>query len=43
MLMFFHGTLKHHVWEKPGDEIPQPTSVIMGKNDKSSHCGQQRG
>ena len=26
------GTVKHHGWSKPGDDIPQPTSIIMGKN-----------
>jgi hypothetical protein len=25
------GTVKHHGWSKPGDDIPQPTSIIMGK------------
>jgi hypothetical protein len=26
------GTVKHHGWSKPGVDIPQPTSIIMGKN-----------
>jgi hypothetical protein len=26
------GTVTHHGWSKPGDEIPQPTGIIMGRN-----------
>jgi hypothetical protein len=26
------GTVTHHGWRKPSDEIPQPTSIIMGRN-----------
>jgi hypothetical protein len=26
------GAVTHHGWSKPGDEIPQPTSIITGKN-----------
>jgi hypothetical protein len=26
------GTVTHHGWLKPGDEIPQPTGIVMGRN-----------
>jgi hypothetical protein len=26
------GTVTHKGWYKPGDDIPQPTSIIMGRN-----------
>jgi hypothetical protein len=26
------GTVKHHGWSKPGDEIPQPVGIVMGRN-----------
>jgi hypothetical protein len=26
------GKLINEGWSKPGDEIPQPTSIIMGRN-----------
>jgi hypothetical protein len=26
------GTITHHGWRKPGDSIPQATSIITGKN-----------
>jgi hypothetical protein len=26
------GTVVLHGWSKPGDEIPQPTGIVMGRN-----------
>jgi hypothetical protein len=26
------GTVTHHGWSKPGDDIPQPVSIVMGRN-----------
>jgi hypothetical protein len=26
------GTVTHHGWSKPGDDIPQPVGIVMGRN-----------
>jgi hypothetical protein len=26
------GKVTHHGWSKPSDEIPQPTSILLGSN-----------
>ena len=25
------GTVTHHGWSKPGDDIPQPVGIVMGR------------
>ncbi len=30
------GTVTHHGWRTSSDEIPQPTSIVMGKNLRSN-------
>jgi hypothetical protein len=30
------GKVTHHGWYKPGDDIPQPTGIIMGRNLRKS-------
>jgi hypothetical protein len=26
------GRVTHHGWSKPGDDIPQPVGIVMGRN-----------
>jgi len=26
------GKVTHHGWSRPDDEIPQPTSILLGRN-----------
>jgi hypothetical protein len=26
------GTVTHHAWRKPDDDIPQPVRIVMGRN-----------
>jgi hypothetical protein len=35
------GTVKHHGWSTSEDEIPQPTSIVMGKNLRQSERSQE--